>query len=385
MSFEHFEQKQNQKQITESNETSSPPQKKTTNRSRSENSFSEDREKSNSPNSSYWNNTDLNQNKNNNNNNNNNKSNNSNNNNNNNYNSINIDYNKNKLKSDKLASNMKEFIANDKKGKSIHSKFLYLKRQLNLGHFMRKTQIDSLLKKCKSKAFKNIYEALKKCLSIRLGRLPQLFITNIKIEFNKHYLDCTILEIYQEFNIIKSYEDLVAKGFVLEGRQKILEDFLNLSFKMVYEYYINSHQFKKDYLQVYEREGQSFAILFSYIAQIFIQYYQKGRGNKRKSLTNKRHKGYGNSATSGDLDSEFEDSEEHFNEEDSSNENGEAERNYEGVGNGNYRKAAMNDDEGDEINQKRDNKPEAESSSGYKYKEDYGVDREEDLKDEISN
>lgn len=184
---------------------------------------------------------------------------------------------------DKTAVNIRDFIANDKKGKSIHSKFLYLKRQLNLGHFMRKTQIDSLLKKCKSKAFKNIHEALRKCLSVKLDRLPQHFITNIKIEFNKYYLNKTILEIYQEFNIIKNLEDLHFKGFVIESRRKVLEDFLCLTFKQVFEYYINSHQFKKDYLQVSEKEGQNFAILFSYISQVFIQYYQKSRGNQKKS------------------------------------------------------------------------------------------------------
>jgi len=264
-----------------------------------ENSFSE--EKSNSKNSSFSNNSDL-------------------------YSNFNNKYNNdlsnknicNNLKSDKLVSNMKEFIANDKKGKSIHSKFLYLKRQLNLGHFMRKTQIDSLLKKCKSKAFKNIYEAFKKCLNIRLGRLPQLFITNIKIDFNKYYLNRTVLEIYQEFNIIKSFEDLVEKGYVIDGRKNILEDFVSLTFKQVYEYYINSHQFKKDYLLVNEKEGQNFAILFSYIAQIFIQYYQKGRGNKRKSPTNKRHKGCNNSKNSfSDEDSE----EENYNDYENYNDN----------------------------------------------------------------
>jgi len=183
----------------------------------------------------------------------------------------------------KTAVNVRDFIANDKKGKSIHSKFLYLKRQLNLGHFMRKTQIDSLLKKCKSKAFKNIHEALRKCLSLKLEKLPQLFITNIKIEFNKHYLNKTIIEIYQEFNIIKNLEDLNSKGYVIESRRKVLEDFLCLTFKQVFEYYINSHQFKKDYLQVSEKEGQNFAILFSFIAQVFIQYYQKSRGNQKKN------------------------------------------------------------------------------------------------------
>jgi len=209
-------------------------------------------------------------------------------------------------------SNMRDFIANDKKGKSIHSKFLYLKRQLNLGHFMRKTQIDSLLKKCKSKAFKNIHEALRKCLSVRLERLPQLFITNIKIDFNKYYLSRSILEIYQEFNIIKSLDDLVDRRHVIESRKKILEDFLSLTFKQVYEYYINSHQFKKDYLQISEREGQKFAILFSYIAQIFIQYYQKSRGNKKRNAYNKKNKYYFNRDFSDEDSDDFYDYENNF-------------------------------------------------------------------------
>ncbi len=179
---------------------------------------------------------------------------------------------------------MRDFIANEKKGKSIHSKFLFLKKQLNLENFMRKTQIDSLLKKCKSKTFKNIHDALGKCIKIKLRRLPQFFITNIKIDFNKFYLNKTILEFYQEFDIIKSSEDLISKENVIKNRKKILEDFLNMTLKQVYKNYINSLQFKKDYLQVSEKEGQNFAILFSFIAQIFIQYYEKSRGNKKKVL-----------------------------------------------------------------------------------------------------
>ena len=169
-----------------------------------------------------------------------------------------------------------------KNRKGIHAKFIFLKRKLNLQHFMRKTQIDSLLKKCKSKAYKNIHEALKKCLKIKLPRLPQTFITNIKIEFNKNYLNKTVLEIYREFNIINSYQELLEKNSIIENRKKVFEDFLNLTFKNVYEHYINSYQFKKDYLLVCEREGQKFAILFSYISQIFIKYYQKSTGNKKK-------------------------------------------------------------------------------------------------------
>lgn len=182
--------------------------------------------------------------------------------------------------------NLNEFMANENQGRSIHSKFLSLKKQLNLSHFMRKTQIDSLLKKCKTKVFRIIHEALQKCLNTKPGRLPQLFITNIKIEYNKQYLAKTILEIYQEFNVLGSLDDLESKGYVITSRKKILEDFLNMTFKQAYENYIHSNQFKKDYAQICEKEGQQFAILFSYIAQIFIQYYQKSTGNKRKERLN---------------------------------------------------------------------------------------------------
>ena len=182
----------------------------------------------------------------------------------------------------KETPNLKDFISNKSIGKNIHAKFLFLKRQLNVGHLLRKMQIDSLLKKCKSKAFRNIHEALLKCLKIKPGKLPQLFITNVKIDYNKHYLEKSILEIYQEFNAIKSFEDLVSNGYVISERKKILEDFLHMSLKHVYENYINSNQFKKDYTQISEKEGQNFAILFSYIAQIFIDYYQRSRGNRKK-------------------------------------------------------------------------------------------------------
>lgn len=151
---------------------------------------------------------------------------------------------------------------------------------------MRKTQIDSLLKKCKSKAFKTIHEALKKCLTIKLPRLPQNFITNIKIDFNKIYLEKTILDIYQEHNIISSVDDFIKKKYLIEDKIGVFQDFLSLTFRNVFEYYINSKQYVKDYYHIEKREGEQFAILFNYISKVFIQYYLKSKGNRPKS---KRH------------------------------------------------------------------------------------------------
>ena len=154
---------------------------------------------------------------------------------------------------------------------------------------MRKTQIDSLLKKCKSKAFKSIHEALQKCLKMKLPRLPQQFITNIKIDFNKYYLEQTILKIYQENKLIESFDNLIDKNLILPNKEKTLQIFLNLKLKDVIDYYINSKQYVKDYLHIYKREGEKFATLFDFISSIFIQYYIKSKGNKPKKIRKEKN------------------------------------------------------------------------------------------------
>jgi hypothetical protein len=184
------------------------------------------------------------------------------------------------------SSNLQNYhnLCSSKRRKNLHSNFLLLKKKLNLDQFMRKTQIDSLLKKCKSKAFKTIHEALKKCLNIKLPRLPQGFITNIKIDFNKIYLDKTIYDIYNEYNIITTVEDFIEKNYLLEDKVNLFKDFISLTFRNVFEYYINSKQYIKDYYHIHQREGEKFAILFNYISKVFIQYYTKSKGNKPKKI-----------------------------------------------------------------------------------------------------
>jgi predicted glutamine amidotransferase len=150
----------------------------------------------------------------------------------------------------------------------------------------RKSQFDSLLKKTKAKVFKTIHEVLKKCLiaGYKLNRLPQSFITNIKIDFNKIYLQKTVLEMYQENELITDIEEFFEKNYVKSDREQIFKDFLNLSFKDVYEYYISSNQYTKDREKVKLKEGEKFSILFSFIAQNFIEYYLQSKGNKPKKL-----------------------------------------------------------------------------------------------------
>ena len=162
----------------------------------------------------------------------------------------------------------------------IHQRFIHLKKELKINKLLRKTQIDSLLKKCKSKVFKSIHNAIQKCIHNRLMRLPQHFITNIKIEINKFYLNQNILSIYSENKIFSSLNELV----IIKGKEKSLETFLNLKLIEVFEYYINSKQYLHEYNRIHRREGEKFAILFNFIANLFIEYYMQSKGNKpRKS------------------------------------------------------------------------------------------------------
>ena len=74
--------------------------------------------------------------------------------------------------------------------------FSYIKKKLQLKN-SRKTQLDSLLKKSKGKFFKSVHDIMNKCLTKLIKRLPQIFITNITIDNNLHYINKTILQIYK--------------------------------------------------------------------------------------------------------------------------------------------------------------------------------------------
>jgi hypothetical protein len=174
-----------------------------------------------------------------------------------------------------------------KKRKIIHKNFLLLKKSLHLDNFMRKTQIDSLLKKCKSKLFKSIHDSINLCLKKKLPRLPQSFITNIKIDFNKFYLCQSIISIYIKNQIFESFDELIQKDYIIKEKEESLKIFFNITLQEVFEYYLNSKKYLDDYLRILKREGENFATLFDFISHIFLNYYLKGKGNKPKIKNNK--------------------------------------------------------------------------------------------------
>lgn len=168
---------------------------------------------------------------------------------------------------------------------SFHSDFINFRKTLNFKRIIRKTKIDSVLKKCKSKFFRAIQEAVNQLIEIgaKINRLPQLFITNINIDYNKKYINKTIFEIFQEFELITtSKEDFFSNIFLNEEKEELLDHLLNLTYKEAFDSYLKSDRYTYDIQYIRQREGDKFAFLYVYVSKIFIKYYTCSKGNKSK-------------------------------------------------------------------------------------------------------
>ena len=155
--------------------------------------------------------------------------------------------------------------------------FYAIKKNLHIKQ-SRKYQVDSLLKKAKCKFFQIIHEIMRFCLSIRVKRLPQPFITNITIEYNRYYFEKTILQIYNEFNLISNFDQL-DDGKIKIKNKELFRDFSNYKLEDLYNVYIESQSYKKDLKEIIEKSGKNIGILYEFVSKNLIYYY---RNNKSK-------------------------------------------------------------------------------------------------------
>jgi hypothetical protein len=173
------------------------------------------------------------------------------------------------------------------KSNSFHSEFLQFQHSLGFRKPLRKLRIDSVLKKCKSKMFKAVQEAVNLLLNLncKVNRLPQEFITNININYNKRYLDKSLSFIYEEFKLISKIEENIWDQKI-EEKKKLLGRLLQMTYRQAYQAFLNSERFKIDLISMVKREGGKYARLYNYVCQIFIPYFQLGKGNitKKNSL-----------------------------------------------------------------------------------------------------
>ena len=152
--------------------------------------------------------------------------------------------------------------------------FTLLRKKLQIKN-LRKNHLDSLLKKIKGKFCKAIHEGLKVCLNLLINRLPQSFITNITLDYNKKMLNKKIIEIYDEYKILPEIDKM--KNYLKNDKKEIFFDFINQKYKECYDNYIKSDRFKKDLNEIAMLEGKKFGILYEFVAINFILYYENNQ------------------------------------------------------------------------------------------------------------
>ena len=163
---------------------------------------------------------------------------------------------------------------------SLYSTFKYLKEKYGIEN-SRKNRMDCLIKKIKTKYINAIHEAIKYCVNLNINKLPQYFITNIKIEYNKMYLNKTVEEIYTEFNILPSLNELINKNLIKKNKKELLIELMNSSLKDIYQYYLTSDLYKYHRLYIIKKEGENIGKLYDYVAINICKYFLYNKGNKK--------------------------------------------------------------------------------------------------------
>lgn len=165
---------------------------------------------------------------------------------------------------------------------AFHSNFIKFKQALAFKRVHRKTKIDSILKKCKSKFFRIVQEATKLLLEnyYRIPCLPQSFVTNINISINKVNLNQPLRHLYEMFDSEFNYNTMLLQ--IPLNKREVVEKFMSMNYHQLYDGYINSQRFIEDCEGIKDKEGEKFEILYRFVAKIYIKYYSISKGNKIK-------------------------------------------------------------------------------------------------------
>jgi hypothetical protein len=158
--------------------------------------------------------------------------------------------------------------------------FIRIRKKLHVKH-SRKSEVDSLLKKAKCKFFQTVHKIMKYCLSITVNRLPQLFITNITIEYNRSYLEKTIFQIYTDFDLIQNL-NIIDDEVIKIKNKELFKNFTNYKFYELYEQYIDSQCYKKDMNKIINKNGKNIGILYEFVSKNFLSYYLNSKNKMAK-------------------------------------------------------------------------------------------------------
>lgn len=177
-------------------------------------------------------------------------------------------------------------LSEEKQKLSFQSIYIYLRKTLDI-KYTRKLHIDSILKKCKGKFFKAVYECLRKCILINIPKIPQTFITNISTEYNKQFLNFTLKDLYQYFHLLPySLDEFFEKKYCIKGKEIYFKYIIYSKISSLYLQYIKSKNYSRTLELIKTKKGIKIAKLYQFASENFINYYLFSKAHMKKKNKN---------------------------------------------------------------------------------------------------
>ena len=171
---------------------------------------------------------------------------------------------------------------------SFQTSFAYLRKKLQI-KLTRKSNIDSILKKCKGKFFKAINDCLKKCTTKdNVIKMPRNFITNISIENNKNIFAKSFSELHKELNLPPiNIDEFINEERCLKGKENYFRYLMTSNISDLYKLYIQSNRYKREIDTIKNISGIKMMILYKFVSENFINYFLYTKPHFLKSQPNK--------------------------------------------------------------------------------------------------
>ena len=165
--------------------------------------------------------------------------------------------------------------------------FTFLRKSLHV-KYTRKIHIDSILKKCKGKFFKAVNDCIRKCLKIYIKKLPQGYITNISIEYNKKFIDFNIKDLYNYFSLMPYPLETILNKYCVKGKEAYFKYLFFSKINTLYSFYIQSKRYKKEIESMKKKKDRKIVLLYQFVSENFVNYYYYSKPHphlKRKRKT----------------------------------------------------------------------------------------------------
>ena len=167
--------------------------------------------------------------------------------------------------------------------KTFQNFFTYIRKSLKI-KYTRNIHIDSILKKCKSKFYKAVYDCIRKCVIINIKKVPQTFITNISIKYNSLFLDYTIHKLYNFFGLMPyPLETILKNKYCIKNKENFFKYILLSRIDDLYLLYIQSKRYKKEIELMKKKKGIKMTLLYQFVAENLVNYYYYSKPHKKRN------------------------------------------------------------------------------------------------------